>query len=536
MGAATSTSSKEPFLKFPLLGDGDDSVTQIIEDDDDTVQEQQQYAEASKSSQNSGHLITRSTKLYAFCAALNSCNLGYDIGVNTGAGMLLQESLELSDVQLEVFMGSLNLFAMVGALSSHWISDKFGRKASFRVSAVVFILGIIIQSSAYNYTVLMIGRTFVGLGVGFGLAVDPVYISEIAPPAHRGRLVNWSEFAINLGIVFGFASGLIFASVDKSVAWRWMFSLGAILPCFVIYFSTYIMPESPRWLLANGRDKEASEVLKTVYHDWHDVDATIIEIKDSIAKESIAEQAVGWGAVFFPSPAFKCILLIGISMSVSQQAVGIDAIIYFLVFILNQSGIHSRVNQMWILLGLGLIKLGVIFIAGRLIDRGRRPLVLISLIGMAVSFFIVAMSFIPADANEVAAIIGLALYFGFFSVGMGPATWTICSEVFPLSIRAKAMSLATFSNRATATIFASSFLSVANAVTWSGFFIMMTVVCLIIFAWMYIYLPETKGLSLEEMAQYFAEITGDRSILDVEGIQTRRGSDITYNPEMDILL
>ena len=117
--------------------------------------------------------ITRSTKLYAFCAALNSCNLGYDIGVNTGAGMLLQDTLSLSDVQLEVFMGSLNLFAMIGALCSHWISDKFGRRWSFRVAAVIFIFGTVIQSGAGGDASLMFGRAFVGLGVGFGLAVDP---------------------------------------------------------------------------------------------------------------------------------------------------------------------------------------------------------------------------------------------------------------------------------------------------------------------------------------------------------------------------
>jgi sugar porter (SP) family MFS transporter len=515
MGATASSSKESSLLQSEPLLEDDDKLT----------------------NSNAPPKITRANKLYAFCAALNSCNLGYDIGVNTGAGMLVQNSLVLSDVQLEVFMGSLNLFAMVGALCSHIINDKFGRRWSFRVSAIIFIIGTILQSVTHDYVVLMIGRAFVGLGVGFGLAVDPVYISEISPAAHRGQLVNMSEFAINLGIVFGFASGLIFASVDEDVAWRWMFSLGAILPCFVIYFATFVMPESPRWLVANGRGEDAREVLKKVYPDGYDVGVIVTEIKDSIEKERIAEHAVGWGVILFPSPAFKRILLVGIGISVAQQAVGIDAIIYFMVFILNKSGIHSRITQMWILLGLGLIKLGVIFIAGLLLDRtGRRPLVFISLLGMAVSFFIVAMSFVGVVASEVAAIVGLALYLAFFSIGMGPATWTVASEVFTTSIRAKAMSVATFSNRATATIFASSFLSVANAMTWSGFFIMMTVVCLIIFVWMYIYLPETKGRPLEEMAQYFAEITGDQSILRAEETLNRRDGDRTDEPEQEVLL
>lgn len=524
MGAATSSPKESPtllsssLLTFPLIEE---------EEEDDQQQEQHEATNNNNNNTDASIKITRAAKLYAFCAALNSCNLGYDIGVNTGAGPLLQNSLQLSDVQLEAFFGSLNLFAMVGALSSHTVNDKFGRRWSFRVAAMIFILGTILQSTAYNYVMLMFGRAFVGLGVGFGLAVDPLYIAEISPPEYRGRLVNWSEFAINLGIVFGFASGLIFATVDEDVAWRWMFSMGAIFPCFVIYFATYIMPESPRWLVANDRDEEACEVLKKVYPDGYDVDLIVTEIKDSIEKERIAEHSVGWGIILFPTPAFKRLLMVGIGISIAQQAVGIDAILYFLVFILKQSGIHSRITQMWILLGLGVIKLGVILIAGRLLDKtGRRPLVFVSLLGMSVSFFIVAMSFLGAVASEVGAIVGLGLYLAFFSFGMGPATWTIASEVFTTSIRAKAMSLATFSNRAIATIFASSFLSVANALSWSGFFIMMTVVCLIILSWLYIYLPETKGLSLEEMAHYFAEITGDQSILEVEGTLTRQEQEI----------
>ena len=181
--------------------------------------------------------ITRATKLYAFCAALNSCNLGYDIGVNTGAGPLVQDSLGLSDLQLEIFMGSLNLFAMVGALSSNWITDKLGRRWAFRLAAIGFIFGTVIQAGAGGYASLMLGRAFVGLGVGFGLAIDPMYISEISQAAHRGQLVTWSEIGINVGILLGFISGLLFSRVDEDIAWRLMYSLGAILPCCVIYTS-----------------------------------------------------------------------------------------------------------------------------------------------------------------------------------------------------------------------------------------------------------------------------------------------------------
>jgi MFS family permease len=164
MGASKSKNASS-LLNSPLL----EEIDKQQQDKHDTTGDGRTHC----SNDSCTTKITSATKIYAFCAALNSCNLGYDIGVNTGAGMLLQSSLSLTDVQLEVFMGALNLFAMVGALSSHWISDKFGRRWSFRIAAIIFIFGTVIQSGAGGYASLMFGRAFVGLGVGFGLAVDP---------------------------------------------------------------------------------------------------------------------------------------------------------------------------------------------------------------------------------------------------------------------------------------------------------------------------------------------------------------------------
>jgi MFS family permease len=282
------------------------------------------------------------------------------------------------------------------------------------------------------------------------------------------------------------------------------------------------MPESPRWLVSKGRAAEAQEVLKMVYPDGYDVGVIVSEIREGIEKEAIAEHAIGWDVILFPSPAFKRMLLVGIGTTIAQQATGIEAIQYFLVYILDESGIKSRNTQMVILIVLGLIKLVVIVLAGHLFDRkGRRPLFFVSLLGMSVSLFLVSFSFIGQASSEGFAVFGLALYLAFFSLGMGPGSWLIPSEVFSTMIRAKAMSVATFMNRVTATIMSSTFLSVANAMSWSGFFILLAIVCLLILAWMYVYLPETKGRPLEDMSQFFAEITGDRSIIEAEQLLYR---------------
>lgn len=118
--------------------------------------------------------ITRSTYIYAMCAAVNSCNLGFDIGVNTNAGVRIQQDFGLTDVQVEIFVGSINFWSMFGALLAHYITDRYGRRRSFIVAAIGFIAGVIVMAIAWNYTILMIGRVFVGLGVGFGLAVRTI--------------------------------------------------------------------------------------------------------------------------------------------------------------------------------------------------------------------------------------------------------------------------------------------------------------------------------------------------------------------------
>ena len=118
--------------------------------------------------------VTRQTFIFAACAAVNSCNLGYDIGVSTHASALIQQTMGLTDVQRELFVGSLNLWSIFGSLFAHWICDRYGRRDSFKVAALGFILGLVILAAAPNYTTLMVGRVFVGLGVGFGLAVSGV--------------------------------------------------------------------------------------------------------------------------------------------------------------------------------------------------------------------------------------------------------------------------------------------------------------------------------------------------------------------------
>jgi len=466
--------------------------------------------------------VTKYTKVMAFFAAINSCNLGYDIGVNTSAGPMLQTYMNLSDTQLEIFFGSLNLFAMAGAICAHFISDRHGRRWAFIVAAVFFVCGCAVLVSATDFSSLMVGRTFIGLGVGFGLAIDPIYISEISPAAHRGELVTWSEISTNVGILLGFCSGLVFASFPDSSSWRYMFGVGAFLPLVVIFLAKCVMPESPRWLLQKGRVNDARNVLEKIYPPGYDIGPIILDMHESLERENLMGKKFGWDLILFPTPALKRMLLVGVGTAMAQQAVGIDAIQYFLLFIIQESGIKGRGAQTGVLIFLGFLKLIFIVIGGKMFDRrGRRPLFFISLCGMSAALLMLSINFFGTTQSSTFGIFGLAIYLSFFSLGMGPGSWLIPSEVFSTSIRAKAMSLATFMNRLIATIMASSFLSVANAMSWSAFFFLLSMICLLVLGFLYLYLPETNGRSLEDMSMYFAEITQDRSMLDAEAKITR---------------
>jgi len=310
---------------------------------------------------------------------------------------------------------------------------------------------------------------------------------------------------------------LIFHSFAPKFAWRYMFALGAILPFVMVVLVFTIMPESPRWLVQKERFSEAKDVLKIIYGEDYDVDAVIENIKESLVKEEEAERGSGWDVIFDPSPALKRMLIVGLGAAISQQLVGIDAIQYFLIFIIAEAGIENRMTQTWILIGLGLLKLFFTVVAGNVFDKkGRRTMMFLSLIGCGLALLLVAITYFLGNAYPAITIFGLAVYLSMFSLGLGPGAWLIPSEVFTLSIRAKAMSLAAFLNRIFATIMSSTFLSFANALTWGGFFCFLAFMCLILLLFFYFLLPETKGRALEDMALYFAEITGDRSILDVE--------------------
>ena len=214
-----------------------------------------------------------------------------------------------------------------------------------------------------------------------------MYIPEIAPAFHRGELVTWSYIADTVGLMFGVSTGLLFSWLETDTRWRAMIGLGAVFPIAVIVTSVRVLVESPRFLVLAHRAEEARQILAKVYPKGYNITPVLEDIKESLQREKIAENSLGWPTIIRPTPAFRPMLLLGFGISFAQQAVGIDAIQYYALDVMGATGIESTTMQNVTLVGMAIIKLQCIAICARILDRaGRKYMLFLSLTGTFSAF------------------------------------------------------------------------------------------------------------------------------------------------------
>ncbi|CAI0549796.1 unnamed protein product [Linum tenue] len=460
----------------------------------------------------------------AVFASLNSVLLGYDVGVMSGAILFIQEDLHITEVQQEVLVGILSIVSLFGSLAGGRTSDHIGRKWTMALAAVVFQSGAIVMTFAPSFQILMIGRFLAGVGIGLGVMIAPVYIAEISPTVARGSLTSFPEIFINLGILLGYVSNYAFSGLSVHTSWRVMLAVG-ILPSIFIGFALFIIPESPRWLVMQNRIEEARSVLVKTIDDENEVDDRLAEILVAANAGSSSstgddnnnskhEQKAVWREMLSPSPALRRMLVTGFGIQCFQQITGIDATVYYSPEILRTAGITDNTKLLAATVAVGVSKTLFIMVAILLIDKvGRKPLLYVSTIGMTVCLF--SLGFTLTVMGQGAVGIGLAIFFvcanvGFFSVGIGPVCWVVTSEIFPLRLRAQAAALGAVGNRVCSGVVAMSFLSVSNAITVGGTFLVFAAVSAVSVAFVYWLVPETKGKSLEEIEVLFESERGWR--------------------------
>lgn len=452
----------------------------------------------------------KSTRKYVYgCAvfaSLNNVLLGYDVGVMSGAILFIQQDLKITEVQQEVLVGVLSIISLLGSLAGGRTSDAIGRKWTMGLAAVIFQIGAAVMTIAPSFEILMVGRILSGVGIGFGVMIAPVYIAEISPSIARGSLTSFPEIFINLGILLGYVSNYSFSGLSAHISWRVMLAVG-VLPSVFIGVALFIIPESPRWLVLQNRVDEARSVLMKTNENDSEVEERLAEIQQA-AGTSNTDKPV-WRELLSPSPALRRMLITGIGIQCFQQITGIDATVYYSPAIFKAAGIEDESKLLAATVAVGVSKTAFILIAIILIDRvGRKPLLYISTIGMTTCLFGVGITLLLMKEGSIS--IALAILFvcgnvAFFSVGIGPVCWVLTSEIFPLRLRAQASGLGAVGNRMCSGLIAMSFLSVSDAITVGGTFLIFSVISALSVAFVYKLVPETKGKSLEQIELLFQD-------------------------------
>ncbi|KAL5704541.1 putative polyol transporter 2 [Ranunculus cassubicifolius] len=470
------------------------------------------------------------SQTFAFACSILACMtsilLGYDIGVMSGAAIFIQRDLKINDVQLEVLVGVINLYCLIGSAAAGRTSDWIGRKMTIVLACSIFFLGSMLMGPfAFNYGMLMFGRFIAGIGMGFALMIAPVYTAELAPAAARGFLSSFPEVFINLGILLGYVSNWCFSHLSLQLGWRVMLGIAAA-PSIIMGFGVLAMPESPRWLVLKGRLGDAREILIKTSPTKEEAETRLVAIKeaagipldctdDICAVPKVEKGHEVWKELFVhPTKAVRNILIAGIGIHFFQQTSGIDAVVLYSPRIFKKAGIVTENALLGCTVGVGVMKTLCILIASYFLDRvGRRPLLLGSVAGMIVSVTLLATGLTIVDQNpdkKISWAIALCLvmtlaYVGFFSLGLGPVTWVYSSEIFPLKLRAQGTSAGVAVNRVFSGVISMTFLSLSKAITIGGAFYLFA--CVGVIAWVFFYtcLPETRGVNLEEIEALFGD-------------------------------
>jgi sugar porter (SP) family MFS transporter len=433
-------------------------------------------------------------------AALGGLLFGYDTGVISGALLFIREAMNLDATMQGIVVAIVLAGAVIGSATAGYLSDRFGRRRVILASALLFIIGAIFSAVAADLTLLIGGRFLVGLAIGIASMLTPLYLAEIAPASDRGAVVSLNQLCITIGILASYLVGFALANVSQG--WRWMLGIGAV-PGVILAIGMLLLPESPRWLAGHGRLQAAGDVLRHL-RGGGDVSGELNELRTDIASEG--RQLAGWGE--FLTARLRRPLVIGVGLAIFQQITGINTVIYFAPTIFQSAGLSSAATSILATAGVGAVNVIMTIVSIRLIDRlGRRPLLCWSLGGMAGMLLVLALTFLIGAAQLAwIAVASVAAYVGFFAIGLGPVFWLLISEIFPLALRGRAMSVATVANWGFNMIVSATFLNLVAVTGESGTFLIYAILSIVGLGFVIALVPETKGHSLEQIELDFQQM------------------------------
>jgi sugar porter (SP) family MFS transporter len=436
-------------------------------------------------------------------AAIGGLLFGYDTGVISGALLYIKDDLHAGTFEQQAIVSVLLLGAMVGAIVSGYLADRISRRWTKVISGSLYVIGALGCAFSINAEMLIGFRFLLGLSVGTASFVSPLYIAEVSPPRVRGGLVSFNQLAITTGILVAYVVNFLFKDVAGD--WRWMLGLAAV-PGAALAVGMLTVPHTPRWLMMHGQRDRARETLEELRSgdDDADVDQELEDIEEANERES------GTSVRELLTARLRPLLLIGLALAIFQQFVGINTVIYYAPTILADTGLTDSASITQTVF-VGVTNVLFTIVAVLLLDKvGRRTLLLIGVAGLTVALLILAAYFWSTTLQDHASYLalgGLLLYVAAFAVGLGPVFWLMISEIYPIGVRSKAMSVSTVANWGANFLVAATFLSLSGAITRQGTFLLYAVIAVVAFIVFALWVPETRGRQLEEIQE---EVVGDQ--------------------------
>ena len=445
--------------------------------------------------------------------SLGGLLFGFDTAVISGTFSFIEQYFSLDEIEIGWFASSALIGAIIGALVSGSLSDRFGRKPILIIAAFLFFISALGCTIPNSFIFLIVARIIGGIGVGMASVLAPLYISEFSPPKIRGKLIALYQLSIVIGILLAYLSNWLllkfsqestslFNETDKlykifvSEVWRGMFGF-EMIPSGLFILLLFLIPESPRWLIKNNNPEKGFNILTKISGEKI-AEKEFIEIKNSISKFKgrIADLL---------RPGLRLALLVGIGLSVFGQFTGVNIIIYYGPTILENAGFKID-GALQFQVAIGLINLIFTILALWKIDRwGRRPLLIYGMFSVFISLIIIAFQFTFGSSQGILIVVMLCIYMASLALSINAVIWVLIGEIFPNRIRGSAMSIVTFTNWGANFLTAFTFPWYIDKIGMGGGFFTFAGMCLLATIFFNKYVPETKGKTLEEIENFWTK-------------------------------
>ncbi|TQE37970.1 sugar porter family MFS transporter [Streptomyces ipomoeae] len=444
--------------------------------------------------------VSRRLRLITLIATFGGLLFGYDTGVINGALPYMTDDLGLTPVTEGMVTSSLLLGAALGAVTGGRLSDARGRRRTILTLAVLFFVGALGCTLAPTTAVMVVARFVLGLAVGGASVTVPVYLAEVSPAERRGALVTRNELMIVTGQLLAFTSNAIIAQMggESGGVWRWMLVI-ATVPAVALWFGMLVMPESPRWLASQSRFTDALEVLKQV-RSRQRAEAELAEVS-ALAVKDEREKLGGWQDLK-STPWIRKLMFVGFGIAIVQQITGVNTIMYYGTQILTDAGFAAD-SALTANIANGVISVLATFVGIWLLGRvNRRPMLMAGQMGTTAALLLIGVFSLVLPSGDARAYAVLAMTVTFLAFQQGaisPVTWLMLSEIFPMRMRGFGMGVAAVVLWLTNFVIGLVFPSLVSGIGISNTFFLFVVAGVFSLMFVKLYVPETKGRSLETL-------------------------------------